>query len=226
MKIDKENIIQKAINAIASFLIRKLLERGFEAFKPKAFKIDINRILELEERYKEKLENAGILLSKRRRRHFWAQLTHESGLKPVIENMNYSASGLLKVFSRYFSPVSAYKYARKPEAIANRVYANRMGNGNEDSGDGWRYRGRGFIQTTGKANYRELIKFGFNPVSKPDLLLQENYAMIAAIHFWTKNRLNVLADHDDVEAITRKINGGTNGLLDRKNKLNQLFVLL
>lgn len=226
MKIEPKNILAKIINEIAIFIFRKILEKGFEAFKPKSFKVDINRILELEEKYKELLENAGILLSKRRRRHFWAQLTHESGLRPVIENMNYSASGLLRVFPKYFNPVTAYRFARKPEAIANRVYANRMGNGNEASGDGWRYRGRGFIQTTGKENYRELVKYGFDCVSNPDLLLQEKNAMIAAIHFWTKNRLNVIADRDDIEALTRRINGGTNGLLDRKNKYNQLTFLL
>ena len=90
--------------------------------------------------------------------HFFAQIDHESGLKPIEENLNYSAEGLCRTFKKYFSDLKiANNYARKPELIANLVYSNRMGNGNNQSGDGWRYRGRGFIQITGKFNYIDLF---------------------------------------------------------------------
>lgn len=156
--------------------------------------------------------------------HFLAQTEHESGLKPIAENLNYSASGLLATFGKYFnnSPNEAKKYERQPEKIANRVYANRMGNGNEASGDGWKYRGRGFIQITGKDNYLMLSKdTRIDCLNNPDLLLQEANAMISALWFWNKHKLNELADKDDILGITKKINGGTNGLEHRKKLLEK-----
>lgn len=149
--------------------------------------------------------------------HFMAQMDHESGLKPVQENLNYSEQGLLRTFPRYFTPAQAREYARKPERIANRAYANRMGNGDEASGDGWRYRGRGFIQLTGKDNYIALTReSGIDYLNNPDLLLNEADAMISALWYWKRNNINSLADLDNIESVTRRINGGLNGLAHRK----------
>lgn len=152
--------------------------------------------------------------------HFFAQVKHESNLKPISENLNYSVQGLLNTFKKYFTPDQANQYARKPQAIANRVYANRMGNGNEQSGDGWKYRGRGFIQITGKDNYRLLSNdSGVDYISNPDLLLNEADSLISALWYWNRINGNTLADTDNILAITKAINGGTNGLEDRKANL-------
>lgn len=155
--------------------------------------------------------------------HFMAQIEHESGLKPVSENLNYSAKGLSKTFPKYFSTVKlANEYANKPQLIANKVYANRMGNGDEKSGDGWKYRGRGFIQVTGKNNYLVLSKdTRIDFVNNPDLLLEEPNAIISALWYWKKNKLNELADNNNLEAITKAINGGYNGLEDRARLLKK-----
>lgn len=170
-------------------------------------------------KYKTLFENYG-LTTNLRIAHFMAQIEHESNLKPVVENLNYSEQGLLKIFPKYFNATQAKQYARKPMQIANRVYANRMGNGTEQSGDGWKYRGRGFIQITGKSNYTSLsndVKIDF--VANPDLLLNEANSMISALWFWSKNGLNELADKDDINGATRRINGGLNGLDHRKQLL-------
>ena len=154
--------------------------------------------------------------------HFFAQLEHESGLKPISENLNYSASGLIRVFRKYFTDLEAIRYANQPEKIANRVYANRMGNGDEKSGEGWKYRGRGFIQITGKVNYFQLANdTDIDCLKNPDLLLQEANSMISAIWFWNKRNLNLYADKDDVVKITKLINGGSNGLDHRKKLLTK-----
>jgi len=152
-----------------------------------------------------------------------AQIEHESGLKPISENLNYSAVGLAKTFKKYFPLIQfANSMANKPEKIANYVYANRMGNGNSGSGDGWKYRGRGFIQITGKDNYTVLSKdTRIDFLNNPDLLLQEANSMISALWFWNKNKLNELADKNDILSITKKINGGTNGLEHRKKLLEK-----
>lgn len=158
-----------------------------------------------------------------RQAHFFGQLEHESGLKPIQENLNYSSEGLSKIFKKYFQTIIlANKYARKPEMIANKVYASRMGNGDESSGDGWKYRGRGFIQLTGKSNYIQLSKdTGIDFVNNPDLLLEEVNAMLSALWFWKRNGLNNFADKDDVKSITKRINGGFIGLEDRIKKVNK-----
>lgn len=163
-------------------------------------------------------------------RAFLAQIGHESGqLSAVVENLNYSAKALRSVFGKYFkTDAEAEQYARKPEAIANVVYANRLGNGNTASGDGWRYRGRGLIQLTGKANYDKAtnemyaLPMGVDFVDEPDLLATPEYAAQSAAWFWENNGLNALADQlggaNDAEvfkAITKRINGGYNGLDDR-----------
>jgi len=175
--------------------------------------------MELAKKYKTLLKKYEIN-TPLRLAHLFAQLEHESNLKPISENLNYSDTGLLKIFKKYFNATTAKEYARQPEKIANRVYANRMGNGNEDSGDGWKYRGRGFIQITGKSNYQSLSKdTGVDYVTNPDWLLREADSMISALWFWKKNNLNALADKDNVIGVTKKINGGTNGLAHRQQLL-------
>ncbi len=149
--------------------------------------------------------------------HFLAQVMHESGhLRLVEENLSYSAEGLRKTFRKYFrTDAEAQAYARKPERIGSRVYGGRMGNGPEATGDGYRYRGRGLIQLTGKANYRSFSDWiGADVVANPDWVA-ERYAVQSAVYFWEKNDLNALADIDDLAAITRRINGGLNGYEDR-----------
>ena len=177
--------------------------------------------MDLTIKYKTLLSNYNVN-TKLRLAHFFAQIEHESGLKPIAENLNYSANGLRKTFGKYFTDLEAIKYQRKPEAIANRVYANRMGNGNEASGDGFKYRGRGFLQNTGKNQYILLSKdTRIDFLNNPDLLLIEANAMIAALWFWQKNNLNVLADSNAINLITKRINGGLNGIEHRKELLQK-----
>jgi putative chitinase len=153
-----------------------------------------------------------------RRAAFLAQLAHESGqLRHWAENLNYGWQGLRKVFSKYFrTDADARAFDRQPERIANRVYGGRMGNGDEASGDGWRYRGRGPIQLTGKDNYRACgAAIGVDLVGEPARLESPDVGFLAAGWFWAKKGLNDLADAGDFEEITRRINGGLNGLADR-----------
>jgi putative chitinase len=164
--------------------------------------------------------------------HFLSQCSHESGgFKHTVENLNYSVKGLLTVFPKYFKQLGlAEAYARKPEKIASRVYSNRMGNGDEGSCDGWTYRGRGYIQLTGKNNYMDFDKFvDDNIMDNPDLV-SKKYPLQSAAWFFSKNRLHILADkgssEDVVKTITKKINGGTNGLIDRINNFNKYYNLL
>lgn len=148
---------------------------------------------------------------------FLAQVGHESGsLKFIKENLNYSAQGLTKTFPKYFTPELANQYQRNPEAIANRVYANRMGNGPEESGDGWAFRGRGLIQVTGRTNYQACGDFlGVDLISDPSYLESPEGAARSAGWYWTSRNLNALADVGDMKQITKKINGGFIGLEDR-----------
>ncbi|HQZ03372.1 MAG TPA: glycoside hydrolase family 19 protein [Thauera sp.] len=155
--------------------------------------------------------------------HFLAQLMHESGcLRLTVENLNYSADGLLKVFPRYFSSrTEAEPYARKPDRIGSRVYGARMGNGPEASGEGYRYRGRGLIQLTGKDNYRAFMRWcGEDVVVDPDRVASD-LAVPSAVYFWQRQDLNALADVDDLNTITRRINGGLNGFADRRELLEK-----
>lgn len=164
---------------------------------------------------------------------FLAQCGHESGGFMILkENLNYSAEGLNKIFKKYFPTLeSAQPYARKPEKIANKVYANRMGNGNEASGDGWKYRGRGPIQLTGKNNYTAFANDYFEDpqtlLDDPDLLIDHiPTSLLAAVWFWQKNNLNVQADTGDIKTMTKKINGGSIGLEDRiKHYQHALHIL-
>jgi putative chitinase len=149
---------------------------------------------------------------------FLAQVAHESqGLSRFVENLNYSAEGLLDVFGKYFTPDEAEEYARQPEKIADRVYANRLGNGDENSGDGWRYRGRGFIQVTGKDNYRAAGKFLKQPlVDQPESAAALELGARIAAWYWTSRGLNPYADREQFDTITKRINGGLHGLKDRR----------
>lgn len=181
----------------------------------------MDKALELENKYKSLLSKNG-LTSSLRKAHFWAQLKHESNLQPVSENLNYSAQGLQNTFHKYFPTLElANSYSRQPQKIANRIYANRMGNGNESSGEGYKFRGRGFIQITGKTNYTLLSNdTRIDYLSNPDLLLNEADALISALWYWNRINGNKFADKDDILSITKAINGGTNGLKDRKKNLS------
>ena len=162
--------------------------------------------------------------------HFLAQVMVESeDFSAVVENLNYSAHALLATFPSHFTAAEAQAYARQPEKIANRAYANRMGNGDEASGEGWKFRGRGYIQCTGKANYSGFGKeLGIDLINHPELLEQPEYAMLCAGAYWNDRNLNVVADKsgDDVTKITKAINGGTNGLATRQANYNSIKTIL
>jgi putative chitinase len=164
--------------------------------------------------------------------HFLAQCGHESAnFRAVKENLNYSAEGLNKTFKKYFPTLeSAKDYARQPEQIASKVYANRMGNGNEASKDGFKYLGRGFIQLTGKANYLEFDKSVPEDIMANPELVATKYPLASAAWFWNKNGLNEIADKGATDAvvksITKRVNGGTIGLEDRIQHFNEFYSLL
>ncbi len=158
---------------------------------------------------------------------FLAQTGAEtSGMTVKEENLNYSFEGLLANFPKYFNIHNAQSYARRPILIASRIYANRMQNGDELSGDGWDYRGRGYIQLTGKENYTRLfMKLGEyfpigNVIENPELLLIEVNAIESSLFFWKDNNLNYYADKKQIDTISKKINGGTNAIKKRR----ELFV--
>jgi putative chitinase len=155
---------------------------------------------------------------------FIAQAAHESdGFTALHENLNYRPETLRKVFPRYFpDDATAAQYAHNPEMIANRVYANRMGNGNEASGDGFRYCGRGLIQLTGHDNYQAFADSISTDITQIPAYLQTfEGAVQSACWFWENNNLNQYADSGDILAMTKRINGGTNGLEDRQSRYNQ-----
>lgn len=161
--------------------------------------------------------------------HFAGQTAHETGGYQVFsENLNYSASGLRAIFGRYFPGDLAESYARQPIKIASRVYGNRMGNGDETSQDGWKFRGRGALQTTGKTNYKLLSDFLQKPeiMDNPDLVA-DVYAFDSAIFFFNINKLWAIADKGvndaTILAITKKINGGTNGLEERASLTKRYY---
>lgn len=173
-----------------------------------------------------------------RQAHWLAQMAHESrGFERLTENLNYSADALLRMFSsRIPDRDTARRYERRPEAIGNRVYSNRLGNGDEASGDGWRYRGRGYMQITGRSNYRALSLALFGDerlVARPELLEEPLNAALAAGRFWHANRCNHYADLDDVEAVSGVVNRGSphkpaHGLADRMlwlSKAKEVFGL-
>lgn len=160
--------------------------------------------------------------------HFFGQCAHESGgFKVFSENLNYSAEGLVDTFRKYFPTISSTAgYARNPQKIANKVYANRMGNGNEASNDGWKYRGRGAIQLTGKVNYTQFA----NELDKPEILqnpdlVAELYAFESAIFYFNQNNIFTICDKgintSIITQVTKRVNGGTIGLDDRIAKTIQ-----
>jgi len=161
--------------------------------------------------------------------HFFAQTAHETGgFKAFSENLNYSASGLQGIFGKYFPGTLEESYARNPEKIANRVYADRMGNGNEASGDGWKYRGRGALQLTGKANYKAFADYlGKQEIMETPDLVATTYAFESAMFFFDKNKLWSICDQGvndaAILALTKRINGGTHGLEDRNAKTKKYY---
>ena len=164
--------------------------------------------------------------------HFLAQCGHESGgFRLTQENLNYSAKGLMGIFKKYFpTQALADAYARKPEKIANRVYGNRMGNGPEASGEGFKFRGRGYIQLTGKQNYTAFdAAVPDDILANPDLV-STKHALASAAWFWKKNGLNLIADtgssNEVVTKITKRVNGGTIGLADRIKHFKEYHALL
>jgi putative chitinase len=163
--------------------------------------------------------------------HFLAQCGHESGgFKAVSENLNYSAKGLLGTFPKYFNAATATQYERKPEMIASRVYGSRMGNGDEASKEGFKFRGRGYIQLTGKSNYTNFAKFiGEDTVANPDLVATK-YPLASAAFFFDSNKLWSICDKgaDDatVTAVTKRVNGGTIGLVDRIKHFKEYYAAL
>jgi putative chitinase len=168
-------------------------------------------------------------LSPIRAAHFFAQTSHETGnFKAFSENLNYSAAGLQGTFGKYFPGALEESYARNPEKIANRVYADRMGNGNEASGDGWKYRGRGALQLTGKSNYKAFADYLGKPeiMDNPDLVAT-TYAFESAMFFFDKNKLWSICDKGINDAaileLTKRINGGTHGLEDRNAKTKKYY---
>jgi putative chitinase len=164
--------------------------------------------------------------------HFLAQCGHESaGFNAVSENLNYSAKGLQSIFKKYFpTEAKALEYERNPEKIANLVYANRMSNGDEKSGDGFKFRGRGYIQLTGRANYTAFNKFVDDDVVANPELVATKYPLLSAGWFFHTNGIHKLADggttRTNVEAVTRRVNGGLIGIVDRVKHFNEYYKLL
>lgn len=163
--------------------------------------------------------------------HFLAQCGHESGgFKAVSENLNYSAKGLLGTFPKYFNAATAAQYERKPEMIASKVYGGRMGNGDESTKEGFKFRGRGYIQLTGKSNYTNFTKFiGEDCIANPDLVATK-YPLASAAFFFDSNKLWSICDlgstDDVVTKVTKRVNGGTIGLADRIKHFKEYYALL
>jgi len=182
------------------------------------------------EKYCDKYEiNTALRLA-----HFLAQVNHESSnMKVIEENLNYSAKRLLQVFPKYFKTLEEAKlYEFKAQKIANKVYANRIGNGDEASGDGWRYRGKGIMQLTGKDNYRDFGKWcgvGDLFVEKPDIIIKNaEYTVLTAFYYWSTRKINdmIIENVDQYEVckrVTKVINGGYNGLDDRWQRLKKYY---
>jgi putative chitinase len=163
--------------------------------------------------------------------HFLAQCAHESGnFTTVYEGLMYSAEGLKKTFPKYFPGNLNESYAKKPEAIASHVYANRMGNGDENSKEGYKFRGRGYIQLTGKSNYEKFDKLVTEDIlTNPDLVATK-YPLLSAAFYWNNTSINPVADKGSdisaITAVTKKVNGGTIGLPDRISKFIKIHELL
>jgi len=188
--------------------------------KKLAPKTNAQRIADVQSHLDEIL-NKYQINTKLRIAHFLAQAAHESNdFSAMAENLNYSADGLMKTFPNYFNTDSAASHARNPQMIANRVYSNRLGNGDVASNDGWNYRGRGFIQLTGKENYIKFAKAIGKSLEETVKYLETALgALESAAWYWKSRNINAKADADDITAVTKLVNGGTIGLEDRKHKL-------
>jgi putative chitinase len=163
--------------------------------------------------------------------HFLAQCAHESGnFRYTRENLNYSADALIKTFPKYFSKDTAQTVERKPELIANMVYSNRMGNGDKQSGDGWKFRGRGYIQLTGKSNYVAFGKYiSVDLLNNPDLVASKYPLLSAAWYFEIRRLWDIAAkdsSNDTIKSLTMRINGGFHGLEERIKKTNFFITIL
>lgn len=201
-------------------LTEEVVKKHYPTSKPDVVAALVSSLDTLAEKYG--------LSSPLRLAHFLAQTAHESGgFRLIEENLNYSADGLMKIFPKYFRDKDPQGYHRQPEKIANVVYASRMGNGDTASGEGYKFRGRGLIQLTGKNNYSALAKdLGVSIDEAVAYLATPEGAVESAAWFWNKNGLNALADKDDVTAVTKKINGGTIGLDDRMKHTNEFKEIL
>ena len=185
------------------------------------------------EKYVDPLNKVGehyeLFENEKRIAAFLAQVAHESGgFNAVVENLNYGAKGLMTTFKKYFpNEQIAKEYERKPEKIANRVYANRMKNGPEESGDGYTFRGRGLIQLTGRDNYTRFANaVGKSLVEAVKFLETPEGAVTSAGWFWDNNKLNIYCDKEDFVGLTKRINGGTIGLEDRKHHYHLALKML
>jgi len=163
--------------------------------------------------------------------HFLAQCGHESGgFKALVENLNYGSKGLLGTFPKYFNITTATQYSRKPEMIASKVYGSRMGNGDESTRDGWKFRGRGYIQLTGKDNYTAFDKFVTENIIENPSLVATKYPLMSAAWFFDKNKLWTICDKgattEVITAVTKRVNGGVIGLVDRIKHFNEYYALL
>lgn len=168
------------------------------------------------------------IVSERKVSAFLAQVAHESGgFTRLVENLNYSAEALMRIWPKRFPTLKfAQQFHRKPELIANSVYSSRMGNGGPETGDGWRYRGRGLKQLTGKDNYIRCGKaLAVDLVADPDLLLRPGLAARSAGWFWASNGCGPLAESGEFELLTKRINGGLIGLADRKSRYTSVLAL-
>lgn len=167
--------------------------------------------------------------TKLRWQHFLAQIALESNeLQSTVENLNYSSDRLLAVFPRYFNAITAARYARQPQKIGNKIYADRMGNGSEQSGDGYKFRGRGLIQLTGKSLYQKYSEYcKVDLLQQPSLLEKPFGATRSAFWYFCKYAdLLSYADRDDIMTITKKINGGYNGIIQRKEYLKRAKLVI
>lgn len=170
--------------------------------------MELKYALTLAKKYKTLLDRNGVN-TRLRLAHFFAQAYVESKFEVVSENLNYSSTRLLQVFPKYFNKTTANSYSRKPQSIANIVYANRMGNGAPSTGDGWTYRGRWFFQITGKNNYIQLsADTGVDYITNPESKMTEADAMITALWYWNERNLNRYADQDDCDGVSDIINIG------------------
>jgi putative chitinase len=201
-------------------ITEEIIKRVF----PHAKKEIVNALIENEDELSKQYE----IDSPLKWSHFLAQTGHESGgFTTVEENLNYRSETLAAVFPKYFKDVDPDDYAHQPAKIANHVYANRMGNGDEESGEGYKFRGRGLIQLTGKSNYSAMAHdLGVDLDDLVNHLATADGAVESAAWFWHKNGINKLAEEDNVLAVTKKVNGGTIGLQERTNHTEKLKEIL